>query len=417
MHSPERRKLQNHLFSYSNIGKDGGYETSDRAKEASRIRSWRKILTDDLRATILAHGNDSYAKIQEAARAVLQQNGIIDEWMILDALSETLEQPRTNVLSNVTASSSTTSSDGLYFSSEPHVFVSRLWSVENPPWIFPMPQIMWDDRIPLVQLQTHMARASGEALRIRVRLLNLPLNAADDDHRVKEVVEDEQQFGTFAESFKADWAMDRDRLARNASVLESFVIACRTVWELRGKDRDSQIQDDRGANVFAPQATPLSELETTLEKWELDESVSVAFRCSQLLITRGEYQGSVANMYTVLDGLLKAIFRELKLESEIPGSPNPSDMYGVLKNREPRFFSENEFSQDIVKIHRSTTKILDVLRRVRGEGSLAHSNEIVDKQQAVLCVHIIGSLIMYLNACMDDYRLKTVSPPTENEFL
>jgi hypothetical protein len=366
------------------------------------------VLTDELQAIILAHGNNSYAKIQEAVRAALRQNGIDDDWMILDALAETLEQPRINVLSKVTASSLTISSDSLYFSSEPHVFVSRLWSEENPPWIFPLPQIMWSDRIPLAQLQTHMARASGEALRIRVRLLNLPLNAADDDHRVKEVVEDEQQFSTFAASYKADWAMDRDRLARNASVLETFVIACRTVLELRGQDRDSQVLDDRGADDFVPEAPPLSELDTTLEKWELDASVSIAFRCSQLLITRGEHQGSVANMYTVLDGLLKAIFRELKLESEIPGSPNPSDMYGVLKNREPRFFSENAFSEDIVKIHRSTTKILDVLRRVRGEGSLAHSNDIVDKQQAVLCVHMIGSLILYLNACMEDYRLRTL---------
>jgi hypothetical protein len=410
MHSPERQKITHHLLSFSNIGKDGGFETSDRAMEASRIRSWRKELTDDLQAVILAHGNNSYAKIQEAVSAALQQNGIDDDWMILDALAETLEQPRINVLSKVTASSLTISSDSLYFSSEPHIFVSRLWSEENPPWIFPLPQIMWNDRIPLVQLQTHMARASGEALRIRVRLLNLPLNTDDDDHRVKEVVEDEQQFSTFAESFKADWALDRDRLARNASVLESFVNACRTVLELRGKDRNSQTLEDESNTATTPVINPFGDVETALVGWELDESAVVALRCAQSMISDGQYQGSISSAYSVLHGVCKNVLRTVGLAKEIRSSQNPKDIYSIVKKRKPEFFATNGFTPNVSEMQGSMLKILEALREVRGNGSTAHSNEIVDKSQAVLCVHMIGSLILYLNACMANYRLRCIPP-------
>lgn len=406
IHSPESRKILGHLLSFKNIGEDGSYESSDRCAESLRIRSCRRLLTDDLRSSILSLENDSYIKIEEAVRNAIGQNGEVDDWMILDMLSETLKEPRHNVLTKVTTSGSISASDGLYFCSEPYVFISRLWPEENPPWIYPTPQIMWDSRIPLVQLQTHLARASGEACSMRVRLLNLPVNSIDADIRIKELAQDDEVYDTHAETFKTEWKYDRKRLARNASVLESFALSCSTVLELRGKAIDGQSRNNGPAYPSAP-ARPFSDV-LAIEDLELDESAAIAHNTALRLISDGQYQGAITNAYTVLHGVCKSVLDLVGLSEEHRSSQNPKDIIGILKKRKPEFFTANTFTSDIAAMRGSMLKILKVLGEVRNNGSTAHSNEIVDKQQAVLCVHMIGSLILYLNACREDYRLRTL---------
>lgn len=404
-HSPERRTLLRHLLTFSNNGVDGRYESSDREKESLRIQAYRRFLTEELRAKVLDSENNSYVKIKARISEELGQRCEYDEWMVLDAVAEILEERRGNVLARVTGSSSTTSSDGLIFTTDLNAFISRLWPEDNPPWIYPMPAIMWDNRIPTTQLRTHLARASGEAAKSRIRLLNLPLNAAEDEVKVKEMVDGGDIDVTLAQGIKSEWANDRERLARSANVLESFALACREVLHAR-EHGDSLLGKLEGSESPGSSVTPFVDVETALSNWDLDGSAATALDAAKALVLQGKYAGSITSVYVVLHSVLRRILAEVGVTEGIPSDSNPKDLYGILNREKPNFYSANKFGSDVMKLHGSIYKILETLREIRGNGATSHANEVVDRQQAVLCVHMIEALILYLNACMEDYRIR-----------
>jgi len=121
---------------------------------------------------------------------------------------------------------------------------------------------------------------------------------------------------------------------------------------------------------------------------------------AQSSIQGGNPANAVDRIHTAFHAYLKAVWDELMWKYD------PLDDVGKLfrnlvKNH-PAFSGQTVRGQDIQKIVRSMSAIVDGLNPIRNKASLAHPNQdLLDKPEAMLYYNTVSTLIQYLNAKLD----------------
>lgn len=71
----------------------------------------------------------------------------------------------------------------------------------------------------------------------------------------------------------------------------------------------------------------------------------------------------------------------------------------VLREEHPALANSGPRSQDIDKVLKSMSTIMDALNPVRNNANVAHANaELLEAPEAMLCINAVRTMLHYLNA-------------------
>jgi hypothetical protein len=116
----------------------------------------------------------------------------------------------------------------------------------------------------------------------------------------------------------------------------------------------------------------------------------------QLLMSSGATSG-VDRMHTAMHGYLRAVCSVAGIEFVKDASKN--SLLRVLREEHPALANSGPRSQDIEKVLKSMSTIMDALNPVRNNASVAHANaELLEAPEAMLCINAARTILHYLNA-------------------
>jgi Abortive infection C-terminus/HEPN domain len=117
---------------------------------------------------------------------------------------------------------------------------------------------------------------------------------------------------------------------------------------------------------------------------------------ANLLKTSGPVS-AVDRAHTALHGWLKAAC----VEAAIPltSDPNINEVFSALREKHPKLQITGPRAEEITKILRALSKILDSLNTLRNRASVAHPNEqLLDESEAMLVINTAQTLLHFLDA-------------------
>ena len=127
--------------------------------------------------------------------------------------------------------------------------------------------------------------------------------------------------------------------------------------------------------------------------------VETALRDARILIEKSGATSGVDRVHTALHGYLLVICRSAGLE--VPSDANMTQILKRLIAEHPALSDLGPRGDDMKKVLRSASAILDALNPVRNRGSLAHPNDdLLPMAEAVLVINIARTFLQYLQAKM-----------------
>ena len=115
----------------------------------------------------------------------------------------------------------------------------------------------------------------------------------------------------------------------------------------------------------------------------------------QLIRTRDAISG-VDRVHTAFHGYLRAVVAKMGVEFDKDASV--TQLFKLIRESHPAF-SGNLAKEEVTKILRATSAILDALNPIRNRASVAHPNEnLIEEPEAMLVINIVRTLLHYLNA-------------------
>lgn len=126
------------------------------------------------------------------------------------------------------------------------------------------------------------------------------------------------------------------------------------------------------------------------------EVVERAIRDAKTLIKESGATSGVDRIHTALHGYLIAVCRS----ENIPVKENSSitELFKLLKERHPAFQAQVPSHDDIVKIQRSISNIIDALNTLRNKGSVAHPNDnLLKEDEAMFVINVSQAILHYIN--------------------
>jgi hypothetical protein len=125
--------------------------------------------------------------------------------------------------------------------------------------------------------------------------------------------------------------------------------------------------------------------------------VSRAIEDAEALITSSGATSCVDRVHTALHGYLLAVCAEAGIACDRDASL--AALYKVLRAQHPALISVGPRAQDVDKVIRSFSAVLDALQPIRNNASVAHPNEdLLDAPEAMLVVNTARTLLHYLDA-------------------
>lgn len=122
----------------------------------------------------------------------------------------------------------------------------------------------------------------------------------------------------------------------------------------------------------------------------------------QLIQTRGATSG-VDRMHTALHGYLRAVCMQSGLETDKDASI--TELFKVLRGNHPAFQDLGPRSEDITKVLRALSTVIDALNPIRNRASIAHPNDVLlDEPEAILVINAVRTLLAYLDARLRNNR-------------
>ena len=113
-----------------------------------------------------------------------------------------------------------------------------------------------------------------------------------------------------------------------------------------------------------------------------------------LLKTRGPVS-AVDRLHTALHGHLVHVCRDAGIA--LGNDPSVTQLWSVLIGQHPSLQIPDVRRDDIKKILRSASAIVDAINTIRNRASLGHPNEeLIDEDEAWLVINITRSLLHYL---------------------
>lgn len=144
-------------------------------------------------------------------------------------------------------------------------------------------------------------------------------------------------------------------------------------------------------------AVSLPDLQTT------SDIVSAALAdASELITSRGAVSG-VDRMHTALHGYLRAVCA--KAGMEVGRDASITELFKVLRENHSAFSDLGTRSDDIMKVLRAHSTVIDALNPIRNRATIAHPNEeLLDEPEAILVINSIRTLLQYVDSKISSER-------------
>ena len=127
------------------------------------------------------------------------------------------------------------------------------------------------------------------------------------------------------------------------------------------------------------------------------EVVDRALADAEHLIKISGATSGVDRIHTALHGYLKAICKRQRIA--FSGDPTINSLFRLIKDQHPAFTTTGPRADDITKITRAMSQVMDVLNPIRNQASVAHPNEeLLEEAEAMLVINVVRSILHYLNA-------------------
>jgi hypothetical protein len=132
-------------------------------------------------------------------------------------------------------------------------------------------------------------------------------------------------------------------------------------------------------------------------------SVDRCIKNAEKLIGSGEdgTADAVDRLHTMLHGYLRAVCDDVS----IPYGEKTmmSGLFGLIRSQHPAFKNEGPRKDDLKKMFRAMSDIMDAMNPIRNEGSLAHpNNELLAPPEAALVINIARTILHYIDTKVSD---------------
>lgn len=124
-------------------------------------------------------------------------------------------------------------------------------------------------------------------------------------------------------------------------------------------------------------------------------SVIQALEDVEILLEKSNASSGIDRLFTALHGYLEFILDEASISYNADSSI--SYLYKTVRENHPAFQYSGTRKEDIDKITKALSTIIDVLQPIRNKASLAHPNELLQKPEAMLVVNSTRTVLQYLD--------------------
>ena len=115
-----------------------------------------------------------------------------------------------------------------------------------------------------------------------------------------------------------------------------------------------------------------------------------------LVKTTGATSG-VDRVHTAIHGYMKAVCARESIDTA--GDPTINALFNAIRAKHAAFATPGPRAEDITKIVRAMTQIMDALNPIRNQASVAHANkELLEEAEAMLVINATRSILHYLDA-------------------
>ena len=126
-------------------------------------------------------------------------------------------------------------------------------------------------------------------------------------------------------------------------------------------------------------------------------TVERALKDAENLLQSSGPVSAVDRVHTAIHGYLKAICDEEGIG--YASDESLTQLFGLVRERHPRFQPAGPHDPDVVRILRSTAAILESVNTLRNRASVAHPNEdLLGEAEAILFINSVRTLLHYLDA-------------------
>jgi len=127
------------------------------------------------------------------------------------------------------------------------------------------------------------------------------------------------------------------------------------------------------------------------------EIVEKALEDAQVLLTSNGPVSAVDRVHTALHGYLKSSLSQKGVPYK--ADAGITELYKSLRENVPEIKELGARSEDMNKMLRSLTSVLDALNPIRNRSSVAHANEeLIGEAEAKFVINIVSSVLHYLDS-------------------
>ena len=132
------------------------------------------------------------------------------------------------------------------------------------------------------------------------------------------------------------------------------------------------------------------------------EVVHQALKDAEILLETSGAKSVIDRLFTAMQGYLEFILDDEGIT--YPTNASMTSLYKILKENHPMFQYSGHRSQDINKILRNISAIIDALQPVRNNASLSHPNILLNPPEAMLIVNSTRTLLHYIDDKIHEYN-------------
>ncbi|NCO02569.1 MAG: abortive infection family protein [Alphaproteobacteria bacterium] len=135
------------------------------------------------------------------------------------------------------------------------------------------------------------------------------------------------------------------------------------------------------------------------QKLSPKDVVNSALNDAEILVNSGYPQNAVDRMHTAFHGYLKSICE--KYDVQHTKDPSITELYKLVYSNILKVNSTAKHPAEIEKILRSHANTINAINTLRNHASMAHVNDLLDKDEATLVINTVRTLLHYLEAKID----------------
>jgi hypothetical protein len=140
-------------------------------------------------------------------------------------------------------------------------------------------------------------------------------------------------------------------------------------------------------------ARPVDSPEPTITSEVVERAIA---DCEALLASRGA-TSAVDRVHTALHGYLRAVCDQAKIAYTRDAAMTA--LFNLLREQHRAFSDLGPRAQDITRVMRAMSSIMDALNPIRNSASVAHPNtELLDAPEAALAINAAKTILHYLDA-------------------